>query len=133
MNKSDVIANLLAFQLKHNVSLTDYVISAGAALVLYDLREHTVDIDIAVKPALWARMGELNLPETHGDYGTVREVDEFLIDLHLMDMTHRPSWDLVHGFPSLTPHELLAQKVKLNRPKDQQDIARLRAYLNRTA
>lgn len=127
MNKSEIIKAYKAFLKAEKVQAKDFVVGAGAACVMYGVREETNDIDTNVPLQLWNRL--LN----NGDYKThyfgetlVLEYND-KIDVHLKESDHKT--ETVDGVTCYSKQELLDQKLRLNRPKDQEDIRKLKILL----
>lgn len=104
---------------------TPYMVTAGAALYMWGLRDTYTDIDIIVP----------DLPEEHtsliafgqeiegGNLPSWRTVPDFDVDRAWRDRRH------VDGVWVMSLADLLRFKIALNRPKDQDDIRRLLAIL----
>lgn len=127
MTKADILARL-------DHPLLDperYWLTAGGALVLYGLRETTRDIDLGCEPSLAEELEAAGFPVTLKEGGGRM--------IHLpgnIDVSENFGWGtvrLVEGIPTVSPEDVLALKLRLDRPKDQEDIARLRAFLKQEA
>ena len=104
-----------------------YWLTAGGAMVLYGLREATRDIDIGCEPSLAAELEAAGFPvEEKPNGGRMIHLPG---NVDVSENFGRGTVQLVAGIPTVSPADILALKLWLNRPKDQEDIARLRAYL----
>lgn len=103
-------------------------LTAGAAMVLYGLREDTHDLDIGCTSAMADQLESLgyrSVDERPGHRRFVYTSDiEFSENFFLGERTE------IDGIPVLTLPALLDMKLYLNREKDQKDIATLRKILN---
>ena len=104
-----------------------YWLTAGGAMVLYGLREATRDIDIGCEPSLAAELEAAGFPVEEKPNG--RRMIHLPGGIDVSENFGRGTVQLVEGIPTVSPEDVLALKLWLNRPKDQEDIARLRAHL----
>lgn len=115
-----------AFLLFHGLgSDTPYMLTAGAALYVWGLRDTYTDIDIIV-PALdveHASMVVYGQEIEGGNLPSWRTIPNFDVDRAWRDRRH------LDGVWVMSLADLLRFKVALNRPKDQADIQRLLTVL----
>jgi len=102
-------------------------LTAGGALVLYGLRRETADIDLGCEPSLADELERAGAE-------TVRKPDgnrklHLPPSIDLFENWGRGTVRLLDGIPTVSLEDLLALKLSLNRPKDQEDIAVLRSAL----
>lgn len=128
MTKTEFTVAYKAFLSRHNLKPTDLMVGAGAGLMLYGLRDIITDIDCNVNEANYERFKSLGRLKYY-DQSRPPSIEIGVFSLHLSDMT-TPS-ELVNGIYTYTPKELLKQKLLLNRPKDQIDIAQLKHYISK--
>lgn len=104
---------------------TPYMLTAGAALYVWGLRDTYTDIDIIV-PALdvdHASMVVYGQEIEGGNLPSWRTIPNFDVDRAWRDRRY------LDGVWVMSLADLLRFKVALNRPKDQADIQRLLAVL----
>ena len=119
MNKTEFIEKLE----KLNLPRTEFVILSGGSLLLRGLRESTADLDITVSKQLSRELHLHQCPQDeHGLYMPFE-------DVQMMDDMERFRFDLVDGYQCETLEQILEQKRKWNRPKDQKDIERILRHL----
>ena len=119
----DVIARLGALDLNPG----HYWVTAGAALLVYGLREATADIDLGCDRVLADQL------EVRG-YDMRREADgrrRFHLpgEVDISEDFGLSPVQQIQGIPVVSPAGVLALKRFLNREKDQSDIRRLEEYL----
>lgn len=131
MRKSELIANCRTMEKKYGIATAEYVVGAGSALLVLGLREETDDIDAACGHALWSRLLNHGLKARydHTYLVYIIEMHDLKIDMHLDPNMMAASSVIIDGIPILSPEELLKQKKRLNRPKDQNDIKALETML----
>lgn len=126
MNKQKLIKEYTEFLKRHHLQPTDMIVGAGGVLVLLGLREHTVDIDADVPLDVFNRFLNGGFPTNKIGEHVIVEVGEY-VDMH-MRVNDDPVM-FTDGVCHYTPEVTLAFKRRLNRPKDQSDIASLERYL----
>lgn len=104
-----------------------YWLTAGGALVLYGLREATQDIDLGCEPSLADQLEAAGCAAVRKPDGS-RKL-HLPPDIDVFEGWGRGTVRLVAGIPTVSPEDILQLKLQLNRPKDQPDIAKLRAFL----
>lgn len=127
MNKQDIFNEYHRFLKKFKLKPEDFVLGAGGACLMYGLRETTDDMDTDVSNEMFDEMlssGKYKLKH----FGDV-EILEYngKIDIHRRLRVFETR--IVDGVCCYSPKELLTQKLKLNRPKDQKDIVGLKEII----
>ena len=126
MNKQELIQKYHQFLTVNNLLAEDVVVGAGGVMCLLGLREQTEDIDVDVPKDIFDHFAAGGYPShMFGDVKVIGVTD--YIDLHLRTNTGQTV--LTDGVCHYTPEVTLAFKRRLNRPKDQSDIAALERYL----
>ena len=118
--------NFLKFERLTN---QDVVVGAGGAMLMLGLRTSTEDIDTGVPESIFHRIvikHKLPTKVIPSNQHVVAKYDA-VIDIH--KRFGEPTC-IVDGVCIWTPQFILAFKQKMNRPKDQEDIQKLKAYLN---
>lgn len=130
MNKEDIIKEYNLFINKFNLKPEEFVLGAGGACLMYGLRETTDDMDTDISNEIFDKL--LKSKKYKLSYFGDVEVLEYnqYIDLHRR--VRKFETQLVDGVCCYSPKELLAQKEKLNRPKDQNDIKLLKELIKQT-
>ena len=125
MDKREILNCLSEFPYDRN----EYWVITGGAMVLYDIREQTADIDLGCSERLADRLeadGCLFRRTERGKrwfkYG--RNIEIF--EEWLMDGT-----ESVHGFKVISIKGLIEMKQELGREKDKKDMELIQAFLNR--
>ena len=126
MDKQEIKSILRAFP----YSPDDYWVIAGAAMVLYGIKDQTPDIDLGCSKKLADRLeADGCLPRrTEGGnrwftYGDRMEIIENWL---------RDSVTEVEGLPVVTVKGLIEMKRELGREKDVKDIQSIREYMKKT-
>ena len=124
MNKRDIIREYNLF-LKHFplVKPEEFVLGAGGACVMHGIRTDTEDMDMGLIIPLYDKLRDSGKYETHIFKETVVVSYNKYIDLHPLETGETKTID---GVCCYSAERLLAQKLTLNRPKDQNDIIALR-------
>lgn len=110
-------------------SVDNMTVVAGGAMLLMGLRDSTDDLDIQMPSELYYQVKALEMHPTKslGDLAC----PELLTLLPKVDL--HPSCEIgesiTFGVRHQSPAQILLLKKRLNRPKDQVDIARLTALL----
>lgn len=119
MNQSDILAKLKAFPYDPK----EYWVIAGAAMVLYGLREETEDIDLGCTKRLADRLEEDGIPCRLAQDGKRR----FQVggDVEIFEEWLCGTVVPVEGFPVISTAGLLEMKQQLGREKDRKDIERI--------
>lgn len=127
MKRTEIIERLRAFP----YDAADYWVVAGAAMVLYGIRDECADIDLGCSSALADRLEAEAYPHRitpDGNrwfqYGEKMELFEnWLYDKVLT----------IDGCPVISPEGLFAMKQALGREKDLADLSLIRNYLAQKA
>ena len=134
MNKKQLIAVYSYFISSNALNAKDVVVDAGGALVLMGMREKTSDIDVVTTSAIFNRFKDAGYPTrifpatgTHAAVEVVAATDLIDLHLHTSRRIHRVCTD---GVWHESAEDVLAFKLSLNRPKDQNDIAALKYYVS---
>lgn len=139
MNKNDIVKHYNQFLKDNHIKAKDFIISAGGACVMHGIRNETNDMDMAVPEELFNKLLKSGKYKTHtftgwfSDLRTSIEYNEY-IDLHIGDIVvKKENQDIVFidGVCCYSAETLLKQKIKMNRPKDQEDIIKLKEILKK--
>lgn len=123
MNKTEIIARLTGLALPKS----EYWVIAGSAMALYGLREQTNDIDLGCTTLLADALQRQGYPVTVLDGGSRRiAIGD---DIEVYENWLYDQVILWESIPVISPEGLLQMKQFLGRPKDQDDIARIEAFL----
>lgn len=134
MNKAQYINALKSWAEQNHIKLADCHVSHGGSLLMLGLREDTDDIDLTVSQNIWDRLinegyevqilpATATYPEVH-----IISVTED-IDVHLINPEDEMVLDELDGIMYRNATTTLLDKLKLNRDKDQADIAALKEML----
>lgn len=127
LNRKDIIREYHKAVRELGINPADMLVGAGGACVLYGVREQTQDIDADVPDALFDKLLKTNKYKlSYFQMGSVSvEVLEYneVIDLHRRSAYTQSS--VVEGVHCYSVQQVLQQKLRLNRPKDQEDIVKL--------
>jgi hypothetical protein len=115
-----------------------YIVSCGGGLLMIGLREECDDIDMSVNMLIWKRAIKkgykpITKPFRYNESGFITTIEirdnGMKTDLHLDIPTVESPHIWVDGIRVLSPELLLKEKLRMNRPKDQNDIVNLKKYL----
>jgi len=123
MNKAELLAAIERLPFNKE----DYWVVAGSAMMLYDLREETADLDIGITPRLADQLEAEGYPVTRRPDG--RRKIEYPGDVDLSEKFLFDRVEMIDGIPVISLEGLLEMKRRLNRPKDQPDILKLEERL----
>lgn len=127
MNREEFIQRYNNFIEESKLYRLQCPVGAGGTLLLLGLREETSDIDMEIPKKEFEKYKKSGLYElSYFGKTEILKYDEY-IDLHELDPSR--SLMLIDSVCSWTPEEVLKFKVKMNRPKDQEDIKNLKKYL----
>lgn len=133
LNKQDIVREYHKAVKEPGIQPQDMLVGAGGACVLYGVRMQTEDIDADVPDALFDKLLKTNKYKlSYFQMGSVSvEVLEYnaVIDLHRWSSATQTS--VVEGVHCYSVEQVLQQKLRLNRPKDQADITALKALLEK--
>lgn len=134
MNKAQLISKLKAWATDEDVSLIEIHVSHGGSLLMLGLRDETDDIDLTVSKRVWDRLIDAGhqvqrIPPsaTYPEVNLISVTDD--IDVHLIDPSQGVSLDVFDGVWYRDARNTLADKMRLNRPKDQKDIEALKKLI----
>lgn len=136
LNKAGVLAELARIEA---LGIKKYVIGAGAALVLMELRANTKDIDMSVNAEsyiLAMRQGAERLDHVKDADGTPREfwmIPMGDTDIYLDPLTADGPSMKVSGVTIQHPRAILLAKRRMGRPKDLLDIPKIEEWLAQQA
>jgi hypothetical protein len=134
MNKAKLIYEYNEFIKHFNIDPKNVIVSAGGACVLYGIREETSDIDVSIPRDFFNTLLQSKKYKTYIfksiNFETIEviEYNEY-IDLHAE--REKLNTTFVEGVCCLSVQNLLEEKKRLNRPKDQDDIKKLKALIAR--
>lgn len=129
MKKNDIVREYKNF-LKHYPKITpnQFVLGAGGACLMHGLRTETDDMDMGLYVPLYEHIKNSGKYDSHAFNGTTVVEWSASIDLH-------PLTDgatvIIDGVCCYSAERLLEQKLSLNRPKDQEDIRKLKILIGR--
>lgn len=126
LDKEKILATLE----KYNIDRNQHVIISGAALVLWGVKDNTQDIDIAVSSKLYE--------EILNKYNCIfeKEVENYPVWFldNVMNFSNHYYDEIEYtdcfGYKVQSLESILDLKIKLNRPKDKYDIARIKNMIN---
>lgn len=108
-------------------------LTAGAALTMAGIREKTQDLDLTVTPEIFVKViqsgkYEITSKIFPGDsfYGLSVKLNQ-TTDVHVGGYDYTP--DIIEGVGCSKLQDILEQKCKMNREKDQADISALKRLL----
>lgn len=127
MDKEEFIREYNNFLEEQNLTNEQAWVGAGGTLLLLGLRETTQDIDMGVSKPIFDNIRKKHYPEYKLQDGTIVIKYNRVIDLHLDHGYEQHT--IIDEVGSWTIQEVLRLKKRLNRPKDQQDIKNILAYI----
>lgn len=131
MSKALLIAKYKNFLHQYQLTPSEAVISAGAACVMYDIRDHFEDLDVDMPTAIFDIFASVGYRAR-----TIEGIDGMTHVIELRDRIDIHRTDVmkdhieIKGVAVYTLEALLHQKQQLNRPKDQADIRALEILLD---
>ena len=135
MNKVQYINTLKNWAEKNNINLAECHVSHGGSLLMLGLRDDTDDVDLTVSPGIWDRLVNdghqvkiLPATATYPEVRIISVTDD--IDVHLNNPNDEMLLDEFDGIMYRNATTTLLDKLKLNRDKDQADIAALKQMLH---
>lgn len=134
LREHPLIHELLAIVNKYDLDLSDMVIFGSGPLLAKGLRENIHDLDIVARGKTWRRA------KRHGDRSIGLVNRARIAQFREGRIQFSAGWvsdewkaaelidraEIIEGLPFARIEDVLAYKHHLNRPKDQQDIERLR-------
>lgn len=127
MNKQEIINTLNNKPYPRN----EYWIVSGAGLVMHGVKAETRDIDIGCSAALANLLIE-NGAKLHVYKDGTRQINED-DDIELLEDWCGDALVEIDGFRVASLESIRNMKVKLNRPKDLEDITLINEFLNPNA
>ena len=126
MNKREILNSLSAFPYDRN----EFWVITGGAMVLYDIREQTADIDLGCSDRL------ADLLEADGYLFRRMENGKrwfkYGEHIELFEGWLRDTVETVNGFSVISLKGLIEMKQELGRDKDKRDIERIKAFQQST-
>ncbi|MBR6208678.1 MAG: hypothetical protein IKQ69_06740 [Oscillospiraceae bacterium] len=125
MNKQAILSSLSAFPYDRN----EYWVITGAAMVLYDTREQTADIDLGCS----GRLADL----LEADGYLFRRMEDgkrwfkYGEHIELFEGWLRDAIETVNGFHIISINGLIEMKQGLGRDKDKRDVELIKAFIDR--
>ena len=111
-----------------NYNVNEYWVRAGAAMVLYGIKNDTPDIDLGCSKEMADQLEKQYVPIMLPD-GTRRfRIDS---DVEIFENWLSGGIQSLDGFPIVTIDGLISMKRELGREKDFLDIARIQNYLEK--
>ena len=104
------------------------ILGAGGSLVMHGLREETSDLDLEIAEEAWDALVAQGA-EIREDYGVKIIALNGHTDLHELTQESAKGCCIVEGVLVQNLHAVLRLKQRLDRPKDQADIAKIIAHL----
>jgi hypothetical protein len=136
MNRTEYITHLTEWLSNNGYDTNQCHVSHGGTMLLLGLRTETSDIDLTVSQPIWDDLIAKGYPvkiipatETYPEVRIIEATEN--IDVHLVDseLDLLGKLALVDGIWYRDAQATLEDKLKLNREKDQADIAALRQVL----
>lgn len=133
MNRFEILARYATLVQELGARPCDVVVGAGAALVLFGIREDTSDLDVSIHEELFRELGETRPRHFFGK----DEVVEWGEGIDLHSFSEHPPTVFVDGVCCLAPAALLRfkerlaempERPKVKREQDIADIVRLIEY-----
>lgn len=123
MKKTDIIRRLEALDFDRN----EYWVITGSAMVLYDLREETHDIDLGCTKKMTDELALQGFPVSLLEDGTRKIRCGADVELFENWLFGEIQW--LDGIPVISLEGLAEMKRSLGREKDQRDIRLIEAFL----
>lgn len=123
MKKTDIIRRLEALDFDRN----EYWVITGSAMVLYDLREETHDIDLGCTKKMADELALRGFPVSLLDDGTRKILCG--PDVEIFENWLYGEVKLLDGIPVISMEGLAEMKRRLGREKDFRDIALIEDFL----
>ena len=125
MDKQGILNHLSEFPYDRN----EYWVITGGAMVLYDIREQTADIDLGCSE----RLADL----LEADGYLFRRMDngkrwfKYGENIEIFEGWLKDTIETIHGLNVVSIAGLIEMKQELGRDKDKKDIELIKAFLNR--
>lgn len=130
MKREEMIEHYKEFLRKESLSPEEAMLEFGGALLYYGLREETDDMDMGLPQEIYDRIvkqRKLKRVMIEGGISTELAKWDDVIDIHPSGVEGNVV--VSEGVGIASPQKVLEGKLKLNRPKDQADIKKLKALL----
>lgn len=126
MDKTEIIKELNSFPYDKE----DYWVLAGSAMVLYEIKEKTSDIDLGCNQKMADQL------ERQGFFFKLTESGnrhfKYSDSIEIFENWIKDTVTLVEDFPVITITGLIEMKKELNREKDKKDMLLVNEYLQQT-
>ena len=129
MNKQEFMQQYFGFLEKENLRCTDVIVGAGGSMLMRGLRETTHDIDAGLVTDDFNLFLDRGLQRKEISNDRFAIVYNEFIDLH--DEGSMMVGEIIDGVFCEHLKDVLERKLRLNRPKDQEDIMKLQAYMEK--
>lgn len=142
MTRDEVIEKYLAMVTKYNLKDGELWLGGGSAMIMYGLRDTTMDLDAGAHKKVFEAMAKkakaeiLVFNKSDGflhDDTRLFALTDYYTDVHLEPDTEMNDINEIDGVWCYTPEKLMWQKQLLakvlKREKDFKDIERLREYM----
>lgn len=110
-----------------NLNPDEYCLGFGGALVLYGIKDSTVDIDINVTNTLFNKLSQIYKV----DYAMFNEpyiCIDGIVDIFIGNNIDSKTY--IEGIPVFTLQEIIEAKKRLGRPKDIEDIKCIEEFIS---
>ncbi len=107
----------------------EYWVITGGAMVLYDIREQTADIDLGCSKRLADHLEADGCLFRRTDNG--KRWFKYGKNIEIFEEWLKDTIETVHGFHVVSVKGLIEMKQELGRDKDKKDIELIKAFLNR--
>lgn len=130
MKRGEMIEHYKVFLRKEGLKPEEAMLEFGGALLYYGLREETDDMDMGLPQEIYERIvkeRKLQPVKIKGGISTELAKWDDVIDIHPSGVDGNVV--VKEGVGIASPQKVLEGKLKLNRPKDQADIKKLKVLL----
>ena len=125
MDKQGILNCLSEFPYDRN----EYWVITGGAMVLYDIREQTADVDLGCSKRLADRLEADGYLFRRTDDG--KRWFKYRDNIKIFEEWIMDTIETVYGFPVVSIKGLIEMKQEIGRDKDKRDIELIKAVLNR--
>lgn len=129
MNKEQILIEYNKFLDRFKLKPEEFILGAGGALLFHGLRETTDDMDTAISNGLFDELLSTKKYKLH--YFGETEILAYNKHIDLHRLLFKPDTVIIDGVCCYSLEELLRQKQSLNRPKDQEDIRKLKILISK--
>ncbi len=125
MKRNEIIKELK----KYNLDSKRYIVLSGAAMVLYGIKNETLDIDISVKESLEKEL--LNQYDAKIEKINIDGTKVYIInsELNFGSNYYTDRKNYIDNIPVQYVEDILSLKLMLNREKDKNDIELIKKYM----